>query len=446
MTMLANGAADSAAAHALSRFGFGARPGDLARIGADARGWVLGQLDGPVALPAPLANHPGSKPRVLALLEARRAGGEEGQEMRRVLREAYRDDAAQRTRAAAESDRPLVERLVQFWSNHFTVSTQRGDVAPLAIAFENEAIRPHVLGRFADMARAAILHPAMLVYLDNAQSVGPNSRQGLKGKRGLNENLGREALELHTLGVDGGYGQEDVRALALILSGWTIDRKDGDGSAHFNPATHEPGAKTLLGQMVTEEGAEEAPHAIALLAAHPATARHVAIKLARHFIADDPPAAAVDVLTKRFLESEGDLATVTRSLIGLEAAWGPPLAKLRSPNDFVIATLRATGLPQEDKQITNALNLLGQMPFAAPSPAGWPDRAVDWAGPDAVIRRVDWSLALGQRTGGRIDARALVAETLGPLADTDLRRSVERAPSPAEALALALLSPAFQRR
>lgn len=444
MTMLVPDAAGTAA-HALSRFGFGAAPGDPARLGRDPRGWVESQIASAMpVMPAIFIDHPGSAARARELYAARKAPPEEREEKQKALREAYRTDIVARTRTAITSETPFLERLVQFWSNHFTVSSQRGEVAPLAVAFENEAIRPNLLGRFQDMANAAILHPAMLVYLDNVQSVGPGSRAGSKGKRGLNENLGREALELHTLGVHGGYGQDDVRALALILTGWAIDKETG--AASFNPNTHEPGPKTLVGHKVDEAGAEEAGHAITFLANHPATARHVAFKLACHFIADDPPDDAVALLERRFRESGGDLPTLYRTLVGLDAAWSHPLAKLRSPNDFLIATLRATDLPMEEKQLANTLGLLGQMPFSAPSPAGWPDRAADWAGPDAVVRRVDWSLALGQRIGSRIDARTLLTDTLGGLASEDLRRTIERAPSPAEALALTLLSPAFQRR
>jgi uncharacterized protein (DUF1800 family) len=378
------------------------------------------------------------------MLAARKAKGEVEEMAKKQARERYRADVVLRTRLAAASDAPFQERLVQFWSNHFTVSTQRPIVAPLGLAFEIEAIRPHILGRFRDMARAAILHPTMLVYLDNAQSIGPDSKAGQRRDKGLNENLGREALELHLLGVDGGYHQDDVRAMALILTGWTLDEERG--TADFNPRRHQPGEKVLLGQRIPESGVTEAAAAIDMLCAHPATANHVAHKLARHFIADDPPPAAVATLAKAFRDSHGDLAHVTATLVRLDATWAQPLAKMRSPNDFVIATLRATGAEVPDDRLVNAMNLLGQMPFAAPSPAGWPDKAADWTGPDAILRRIDWSLAFGQRLGSRIDARALLDTALGDLADAALRQAVARAPSPAEALGLALSSPAFQRR
>ncbi len=431
------------ATHALSRFGFGAGPGDLDRVKADPRGWVDSQLS-PHPLPAVLADHQGSAPRISEMAAARKAKGEAEEMAKKQARERYRADIAIRTRLAATSDTPFQERLVQFWSNHFTVSTQRPIIAPLGLAYENEAIRPHILGTFRDMARAAILHPSMLIYLDNAQSIGPDSTAGQKRDKGLNENLGREALELHLLGVDGGYHQDDVRAMALILTGWTLDEERG--TADFNPRRHQPGEKILLGQRIPESGVSEAAAAIDLLCAHPATAHHVAQKLARHFIADDPPPATVTALAKSFRDSNGDLTHVMRTLVRLDAAWAQPLAKMRSPNDFVIATLRASAVEVADDRLVNALSLLGQMPFAAPSPAGWPDRAADWTGPDAILRRIDWSLAFGQRVGSRVDARTLLDTALGDLADDGLRQAVARAPSPAEALALALSSPAFQRR
>ena len=442
--MVASIAPRALAAHALSRFGQGAGPGEVDKVAGDPRGWAEAQLV-PRPLPPPLAEHEGSAVRVADYLAARKAGNAAQEELAKTKgRERYRSDAVLRTRLAVASDVPLQERLVHFWSNHFTVSTQRAGVGPLGLPYETEAIRPHILGRFRDMARAAILHPAMLIYLDNARSIGPDSKAGQRTEKGLNENLGREALELHLLGVDGGYGQADVQAMAMILTGWAVD---GDGGAsHFNPNRHQPGDKVLLGNRIVEGGVQEAAVAIDLLCAHPAAARHVATKLARHFISDDPSPAAVTALERAFRDSNGDLAQVTRTLLRLDAAWVQPLGKVRSPTDFVIATLRGTGVEVPDQQVLNSLSVLGQLPFAAPSPAGWPDRAADWTGPDAVLRRIDWSLAFGQRTGARVDARQLVDVSLGGLADDSLRRAVANAPSAAEASALALSSPAFQRR
>lgn len=432
------------AAHALSRFGQGAGPGELDKVAADPRGWAEAQL-APRPLPPALAGHEGSAIRVAEFLAARKAGAAAQEELAKSKgRERYRADAVLRTRLAVTSDQPLQERLVHFWSNHFTISNKRAGVGPLGLPFETEAIRPHILGRFRDMARAAILHPAMLIYLDNARSVGPDSKAGQRRDKGLNENLGREALELHLLSVDGGYGQADVQAMAMILTGWAVD---GDGGAsHFNPNRHQPGDKILLGNRIVEGGVQEAAVAIDLLCAQPATARHVAAKLARHFIADDPPPDAMAALERAFRDSNGDLAHVTRTLLRLDAAWAQPLGKIRSPNDFVIAALRGTGVEVPDPQVLNSLSVLGQLPYSAPSPAGWPDRAADWAGPDAVLRRIDWALAFGQRVGSRVDGRLLVDTALGGLADDGLRRAVANAPSAAEATALALSAPAFQRR
>lgn len=431
------------AVHALARFGFGAGPGDLDKIAPDPRGWVEEQLT-PRPPPAVLADHQGSAPRVVDLLTARKAKGEVEEAARKLARERYRADMVTRTRLAAGSDAPFQERLVQFWSNHFTVSTQRPIVAPLGLAYENEAIRPHILGNFRDMAWAAILHPAMLIYLDNAQSIGPDSVVGQRRDKGVNENLGREALELHLLGVDGGYHQDDVRAMAMILTGWTLDEERG--TAAFIPRRHQPGEKVLLGQHIPDSGVAEAAAAIDLLCAQPATADHVALKLARHFIADDPPPAAVATLARSFRDSHGDLAHVTRTLVQMDAAWAQLLAKMRSPNDFIAATLRASAVEVPDDRLINSLGLLGQLPFGAPSPAGWPDKAADWTGPDAVLRRINWSLAFAQRVAASLDARRFLDNILGDLAGSTLRQAVARAPSAAEALGLALSSPAFQRR
>ena len=204
---------------AADRFGLGARPGDLAAIAGDSRGWLTEQLDGAPLRPDALDVTDASDERVRRFLQARRDGSQSvGRLLRGDMRDAYQADAAARTRAAIESDTPYVERLVQFWSNHFTVSAIKPVVIGVVGPYEAEAIRPHVTGRFADMLKAATRHPAMLAYLDNLTSIGPNSRAGRRRDAGLNENLAREVLELHTLGVDGGYSQDDVRAFAAMLT------------------------------------------------------------------------------------------------------------------------------------------------------------------------------------------------------------------------------------
>src|SRR5690606_7407208 len=244
-----------------------------------------------------------------------------------------------------------------FWSNHLCISASaKAIVAPISGAYEREAIRPHVLGRFEDMVLASAQHPAMLLYLDNAQSIGPASRAARAvrrpragAQRGLNENYARELLELHTLGVNGGYTQQDVQELARILTGWTVgglpgarrDATSGPVRFAFEPMLHEPGAKTLLGRRYADEGEDEGRRAIEALCRHPATARFIATKLVRHFISDEPPAAAVDAVAGAFADSDGDLRVTLRALVDHPESWSAAHRKFRTPQDWLIAVLRA---------------------------------------------------------------------------------------------------------
>ncbi|MFY7780867.1 MAG: DUF1800 domain-containing protein, partial [Tagaea sp.] len=319
-------------------------------------------------------------------------------------------------------------------------------------AFEREAIRPHAWGSFADLLSAAIRHPAMLIYLDQAGSVGPNSPAGQRRNAGLNENLARELLELHTLGVDGGCDQSDVRELAKILTGHSLgNREEGvEGEFFFRNRMHEPGAKTLLGVWIREAGPDEAIQALRLLAFHPATARHVARKLARHFVSDAPSEICVEALARTFRDTRGDLSEMARAVVNLEDSWETPRGKIRAPNDLVVAAMRAVtgdaGYAGEPERLLAALATLGQAPFAAPSPAGWPDTARDWIGPEGAMRRAEWALALAERVAAFRHPQAVFAETLDPIASPATREAVRRAPSAADGLALLFASPEFQRR
>ena len=435
---------------ACSRFGLGPRPGELAEAATDPRGWLKGQVRD-AGIPAAFDGLPAAEPLLAELLTKRERGGDGVAE--KVIRErfvpAYLREVAARMQARVESRQPFLERLASFWSNHFTVSVQKPVVLALAGAYEREAIRPHLLGRFEDMLLAVVRHPAMLAYLDNLTSFGPNSRVGKRRKQGLNENLAREILELHTLGVDGGYAQEDVTALARMLTGWTVEsaKMGHPGRFRFFDLVHEPGPKTFLGRSWPEDGADEAVAALRHLARHPSTARHVARKLARHFCADEPPTGLAIALERRFLETQGDLAALAQALIDAPECWSAEPGKLRSPDDFVTAALRALDAPAPpaDKLLAS-LKILGQTTFAAPSPAGWPDRAADWLSPEALLQRAEWSMALAQKIAGRTEPMTLLEASTGPLADTPTRQAVQRAPSAADGLALALASPAFQRR
>jgi uncharacterized protein (DUF1800 family) len=447
---------DSAAFIAATRFGMGAGQGELASIGREPRGWLEAQL-APAALPPQLALLPPTPELAQRFAELRAERKAEKQadpaaqadeKTKGEIRALYLADAAARTRQAITTPTPLTERLVQFWSNHFTVSTARPVVAPLAGAFEREAIRPNVTGHFYDLLRAVVRHPAMLLYLDNAVSLGPDSVAGQRRQKGLNENLARELLELHTLGVDGGYGQGDVEQLARILTGWTIgnERQGAVGAFLYQPRFHQPGAKRLLGVDFTEAGQAEGERALLMLARHPATAHFVATKLVRHFVADDPPAAAVEAVARSFRDSDGDLAVVTKTVINRPEAWAEPLAKIKTPNDFVVSTLRAVDVPPiEDKKLVRSLALLGQAPFTAPSPAGWPDRAEAWMGPEALMRRLEWARDVASKLP-RTDVLVLAEQSLGPLLDASTRQAIGGAADSAEALVLLLASRPFQRR
>ncbi|MDA0261704.1 MAG: DUF1800 domain-containing protein [Proteobacteria bacterium] len=344
---------------------------------------------------------------------------------------------------------PVRERLVMFWSNHFTVSASRPIVAGLVGAFEREAIRPHVTGRFADMLLAVTKHPAMILYLDNGLSIGPNSPAGRFLDRGLNENLAREILELHTLGVDGGYAQHDVLALAKLITGWSLarpNRHPNPGHFQFHPRAHEPGAKQLLGISYDQGGIEEGEAALHALARHPATAHHIALKFVRHFVADAPPASVVKYFANVFTESEGDLGSMAEALVDHPQAWAVAPAKYKTPYEFALSALRATGFTGGDRRLVGSFKELGQLPFAAPSPAGWPDVAAAWAGPEAILRRAEWALAVAHRVAGGHDPVRLVETTLGPLATARTREAVKQAESPGRAIALLFASPEFQRR
>jgi uncharacterized protein (DUF1800 family) len=433
---------------ATSRFGFAAREGELGAVAGDPRGWVRSQLGKPAAaLPASL---PSSAAMVAATLQARqdkKAGANTG--AKDELRGVLIAEIGARMNAAIASETPLVERLVFFWGNHFTVSALRPVVRGFVGAFEREAIRPHVTGRFADMLLAVARHPAMGFYLDNVQSIGPSSPFGKRRDKGLNENLGREILELHTLGVDGGYTQQDVEALARILTGWTIGRLQdpSPGSFRFVPQIHEPGAKTLLGRLYAESGVGEGEAALRDLARHPATARHIALKLARHFIADEPPKDSVERIAKRYRDSDGDLKEVMAVIIAEPAAWQTPFGKVKTPTELVVAACRASGRRDVPAQeLVASLRVLDQPGFIAPSPAGWPDVATAWISPEAVLRRAEWCQAFAGRLPDPPDPVAIAAASLGEALPEETLQAIRRAPDRRIGLALLLASPQFQRR
>ncbi|HEY2561314.1 MAG TPA: DUF1800 domain-containing protein [Caldimonas sp.] len=461
------------AAIAAHRFGLG--EADLAIVGGDARGWLAAQI-GRADLPRgeglldtrAALEHTAAEREKRQLAKNPPPGTTAAQILTGHYREVTIADVRSRLATAAATTRPFAERLQWFWANHFTVSLLKGSTRGLAGAFERDAIRPHIAGRFETLLVASTTHPAMLRYLDNVQSAGPHSRVvAFESKRaarneqtprvtGINENLAREVLELHTLGAEaaraGIYTQADVAAFAAVLSGWRVGQDaTWNGAAPFEANWHEPGTKTVLGRTYPE-----GPDALKLvlhdLAHHPATARFVATKLARHFVADEPPAALVERLSAVYLANDGELSSVYRALIATDAAWAAQPAKLKTPEEFVVSTTRVLGIGERMFERADGVNpaagigALGQRILAAPSPAGWSDRADDWLGPDAVWKRVEWATRVADRAGRTVDARRVAEKSLGPLLGSETAQQLERAADAPQALALLLLAPEFQRR
>jgi uncharacterized protein (DUF1800 family) len=464
------------AAIAANRFGLGARPGELAQIGSQPRDWLRAQLAGapPLLTGSELRSSADTLARGLEvrreLREAKRAAATDSAteanavaaltKVGQVYRPVYIAEASARFGQAVRTDRPFVERLTYFWANHFAVSVDKNLVLGLAGSLEREAIRPNVLGRFSDMLLAVERHPAMLLYLDNHLSVGPRSRAARMldrrngGRRvGINENLARETLELHTLGVGGGYTQTDVTTFAEVITGWSIGGEAGrfprgePGEFMFRPELHEPGAKVVLGKRYADTGYDQGVAVLRDLAANAATAHFIATKLARHFIADDPPPRAVERMASAFLSSDGHLPTVYRALIEAPESWAQPLAKYKTPNDYIVSTFRGLELPTDTGRSPLApFEVMGQRTYSPGSPAGWPDRSADWDGASALIKRIEWADAVGQRVGSRRDAAALAPQLLGDNLAAATRTAITRAASGSQAVTLLLSAPEFMRR
>ena len=488
------------AAVALTRFGMGARPGEISRVAADPRGWLENQIR-PSGAPAPDGAFPSSTDQMQAYLAYRQAGRdrpgarreagtdatlaadgdpatdparqaalEARRESRRALTRAASEAFLARARLGATTPDGFAERWAIFWANHFTASATKFQAAIFLDAYEREAIRPHVFGRFETLALAAEQHPAMLIYLDQAQSVGPNSVAGRRRNAGLNENLAREIMELHTVGSAAGYSQADVTEFARALTGWSIPAprdaaRPGRGAGRrgrsagqavpgepdrngflYRPAVHEPGERTVLGRRYADTGRAQGEAILSDLAAHPRTAGRMARKIAAHFVADDPAPTLVAALEAAWTESGGDLSAVARALIAAPEAWAPAPAKVKTPYEFIVSAHRAFDAePRRAQPLRHALRAMGQPPHSAPSPEGWPDTAADWAGPDALVKRLDWSRA-SAGAAQAAEPNAVAADALGSRLGDRTRQAVSRAESRAEALTLFLMSPEFQRR
>lgn len=477
---------------AVNRFGLGAMPGEVERASGNPKEWLVNQI-----APADQPNSENGRPfesgaalvaDLISYRQQRRqdknANDPQGAKaFFQAQRQTLIDEMGARFNLGFTSARPFAERLVWFWSNHFTISTQNAGTASLTGAYEREAIRPYIAGKFEDMLLAVATHPAMLIYLNNAQSIGPDSMAGQRAKRGLNENFGRELMELYSLGVDGGYTQADVIALAKILTGWSIDtggpamdsarprlarffenRRGGkadviddrgvsSGFRYFQNR-HEPGATQLRGKTYSD-GFAGGRAAIHDLAHDPATARFIATKFAVHFIADAPPPASITRLEKTFRDTDGDLKALAIAAVEDPAAWTPAPGKMRPPVEYVTASYRLLNLPQrqnsqrQTQAAMQACRLMGQFPMAAPSPKGWSDQSADWSGPDAVLSRISWARQLGERVPQNFAVGQIVQmanDALGPLLSASTRAAIGGANDAGEGLALLLSSPEFQRR
>ncbi|WCM29538.1 DUF1800 domain-containing protein [Sphingomonas sp. QA11] len=497
---------------ALNRFGLGARPDEA--VPGDPRKWLLGQFDAFDPKPQVIAAQPnrqviaGELADYLDQVRMLRQQGAAGNSQRpaamapssmtqdrmapnmmgagaksedpadandpvkqarrfaqRQARDYYVGAVGARASAALVTPAPFVERLVHFWANHFAISIDKVQVVGLGGLLEFEAIRPHVLGRFGDMLNAVERHPAMLLYLDQAQSVGPNSVVGARasgrGNRnlGLNENLAREIMELHTLGVRTGYDQADVTEFARAMTGWSVAgltrglraRFAGvEGTAGdfiFAAPLHEPGTRTIMGKTYGQNGEGQAQAVLNDLAAHPATATHIATKLARHFTGDTPSPSLVQRMQAAFVKTGGDLPSVYRVLIDSPAAWAAEPAKFKTPWEWSISAYRALGMKTVQPQaVTGLLNQLGQPAWKPGSPAGYDDIAASWAGPDAILRRVEAAERFSAKAGEQIDARALAPRLFPATLSTGTAQSLARAESAGQALALLLVAPEFMRR
>ena len=476
------------AALALHRFGFGPVRDQIAAIADDPRGAMLADLERSQAARVAAANLPSSGEAARALFEYRAEQAAKTKLAQRAKKEAEARNAAMgmadsadapaaaaataaappeekaaakqpqlpallvqneakvRYDAAVDAEIGFAERLVWFWSNHFCVSADK--IVSMAGAYEREAIRPHVLSRFADLLAAAESHPAMLFYLDNIESMGANSVAGINRDKGLNENLAREILELHTLGVRSGYSQADVTSFATVLTGWTwigLAEPTHGGEFVFVKRLHEPGEQVVLGKTYTDTGVEQGRAVLADLARHPATAAHIAKKLARHFVADEPPPSLVAKLEGTFRDTDGDLKEVAKTLILADESWTPQRTKLKPPSEWIAGILHVTGVhPPNVARVMGAQALLGEPLWRPPAPNGYPDTEAAWI--DGLPRRLDIANEAAQRLPPQTDPFALLDSALGPLASPETHDTIAHAESRTQALALLLMAPEYLRR
>ena len=450
---------------AATRLGLGAKAGEIGTARSDPQGWLTAQIN-PKGADLFRADMPSVAERFTQYRQlqlerrAAKAAGEPAPDPVKQVQRLIRDDAGAdllaRLQLAANTSGAFRERWALFWANHFTVSGAKVVTATLIGPFEQEAIRPHVFGRFEDLLVASSSHPAMLLYLDQARSIGPDSQAALviekSGKHpGLNENLAREIMELHTVGVEAGYSQADVTEFARAMTGWSIgglqEAPDRAGKFVFRDRAHEPGARTIMGRRYAEGGYDQARSVLRDLAASPHAAHHLATKIARHFVADDPPPSLTTRLAQSYLSSNGDLGAVARTLIQAPETWTPQALKFKTPYEFLVSSWRATGTaPTDITKVVPVLTAMGQRPLAAPSPKGWPEETAAWADPDGIVKRMAWSETFSAAAAGDQDPVQLAQNALGERLTPLAAKTISRAETRAEGLSILLMTPEFQRR
>lgn len=471
---------DLKAAIAATRFGLGARPGEIAEAARDPQGWLKAQIR-PEGADLPKSNGESAAKRIADLRDFQQQRREMKQEAadktatreardpvkmaQKLLREDTAQDFLARVQLGASTEASFRERWALFWANHFTVAANKLQTATVVGPYETEAIRPHVFGKFASLLGAVETHPAMLLYLDQVQSVGPNSplAQRAQARRfngfqqvaqrtlGLNENLAREIMELHTVGVHGGYTQADVTEFARAMTGLSIGGfrgpDDGIGVPVFRDMAHEPGARTVMKVRYDQRGKDQAMAILADLAEKPQTAQFICGKIARHFVADEPPPALVARLTRAWTGSGGDLSRVAEALIEAPEAWAPQAMKFKTPYEFIVSSYRAAGaVPQDFRQVGPILTAMGQKPFDPGSPKGWSEDADSWAAPDAIVKRMQFAQGFAAQAVQGRDPKALAADALGARLTPAAAIAIARSESRPEGFALLLMSPEFLRR
>lgn len=448
---------------AVNSFGMGARAGEFKAARSDPRGWLLSQISTSKTLMIKDANLSSTTDILSDYLQtaamrqaARKSTGAslarskpKRHPARRDMNRTYQTEVQARTRQAILTPVSFAERWVRFWSNHFSVSGRSPLLRGIVGAYAREAIRPNIFGNFKDLLSAAVLHPAMLIYLNNDQSIGPNSRTGVRLGKSYNENLAREVLELHTLGIGSGYAIDDIITFAKALTGWSVSRRaakpDIFGQAYFNPAAHEPGSKTLMGYKFANSGKDQAPNILNWLAAQPATAKFIAHKLVRHFVSPKAPPDLISQLERSFLETNGDLSALARTLILSDLSWSENKWAYKDPQDFIISVGRAVpdSTLWDDTEIAGDL---GQPPFLAPSPKGWPATGESLVTAEYIMRRLSWLRGAISESPNWINAAFIIEEALGGHISGDLRRAAHSQLTRGDALRMVMMSPEFLRR